>query len=153
AGNLPSRYTSARRRASSLSVLRLRCLNFQASLVVLATRHFTPFAAHRSQTQPAKRQASRSTTAGPCLSSRRAISARLVGRDRKRQSSAERYRQTTLLYLPRSMARMGAAVVVAVVVIVQAPWGDGWWKCGNSHVTTPHGLHGFFRPSRDRSCL
>src|SRR5262249_30897591 len=52
----------------------------------------------------------------------------------------------TLLYLPRSMARMGAAAV-AVVVIVQAPWGDGWWKCGNSHVTTPHGLHGFFRPT------
>jgi hypothetical protein len=50
----------------------------------------------------------------------------LVGKVVKRWSSAERYRQATLLYLPRSMARMvSATVVVAVVVIVQAPWGEG----------------------------
>src|SRR5262249_28915075 len=27
--------------------------------------------------------------------------------------------------------------------------GRWWWKCGNSHVTTPHGLHGFFRRPKE----
>jgi tetratricopeptide (TPR) repeat protein len=50
--------------ASSRSVLRLRCLNFQASLAVLATRQARPSSAQRSCTQPASRQASMTTTAG-----------------------------------------------------------------------------------------
>jgi hypothetical protein len=42
------------------------------------------------------------------------------------------------LYLTRSIARMGsAAVVLTIVGIVQAPWDDGVWKSGDSHLTTP----------------
>jgi hypothetical protein len=42
-------------------------------------------------------------------------------------SKAERYRQARHLCLTKSMARMVlvAAVVCAVVIIMQAPWGDG----------------------------
>jgi hypothetical protein len=40
-------------------------------------------------------------------------------------------RARTLVYLPRSMARMvPAAVALAVVVTVQAPWGDGGGEVG-----------------------
>src|SRR5262249_23933793 len=114
----------------SRSVLRLRCLNFQASVVVLATRHGTPCSTHRSRTQPASRQASIRMTAGRCLWISRVNSARLVEKVVKRGSSAERYRQATHLYLPKSMARMlSAALASAVVVIVQAPWGEGTWGC------------------------
>src|SRR5438552_2847794 len=42
------------------------------------------------------------------------------------------------------MARIGAAAVVRVVVIVQAPWGDGGDGVATSRYHT-HGLHGFFR--------
>src|SRR5262249_60477924 len=93
AGPSRSRYTSARRRASSRSVLRLRCLNFQAALVVLATRQVTPRSAHRSWTQPASRQASMSTTVGWGRARRRVISWRLVGKEGKGWAPAEGYRQ------------------------------------------------------------
>ena len=126
-GNWPSRYSCARRSASSLSVLRLRCLNFQASLAVLATRQRMPSSAHRSWTQPASRHASMMTTVARFLVSSRCISLRVVSKLEKRKvPEAPSWTQATLLYLPRSMARMvSAAVVLAVVVIVQAPWGDG----------------------------
>jgi hypothetical protein len=51
----------------ALSVLRLVCLNFQASLAVLATLQARPSSAQRSCTQPARAQASMTTTAGRCL--------------------------------------------------------------------------------------
>src|SRR5262245_57240099 len=53
-----------------------------------------------------------------------------------------------LLCLPRSRARMVAALALAVFV-VQAPWGCGRaWCCANSLATTLHGLLGFFRRHR-----
>src|SRR5262249_43916800 len=130
----------ARRRASSRSVLRFRCLNFQASLAVLATRHRTPNSTHKSRTQPAKRQASIRTTVGPCRSISPVSTARLVEPVTKRTSPAGRTTQATLLYLPRSMARMvSAAVALANVVIVQAPWGR-WgvevWQLSRYHDPT-----------------
>ena len=59
-------------------------------------------------------------------------------------------KQATLLYLPKSMARMVsvAAVVCAVVIIMQAPWGDGLWGSKRIPAYYAHGLHGFFRPRR-----
>src|SRR5262249_17832867 len=109
------------------SVLRLRCLNFQASLAVLATRQRMPSSAQRSWTQPANRQASMMTTVGRSLARSRCISLRVVSKLVKRKGpAASAGAQATLLNLPRSMARMvPAAAVLAVVVIVQAPWGDG----------------------------
>src|SRR5262249_29926324 len=63
-GSWPRASSWARRRASSLSVLRLVCLNFQASLAVLATLQARPSSWQRSATQPARAQASKTTTAG-----------------------------------------------------------------------------------------
>src|SRR5262245_37918863 len=51
--------------------------------------------------------------------------------------------QATLLYLPKSRARMvSAALVLAVVVIVQAPWvvGELGWVV-TLKLPLPHGLH------------
>src|SRR5262249_45340214 len=98
--------------------------------------------AHRSWTQPVRAQASMMTTAGRSLVSSRCISLRVVSKVVKRKvPGASPREQATLLYLPRSMARIvSAAVVLAVVVIVQAPGGRWWGKCGNSQVTTPHGF-------------
>src|SRR5262249_3286425 len=104
-----------------------RCLNFQASLAVLATRQRTPSCIHRSCTQPASRQASMTTTAGCSLSTSLRISARVVSKAEKRNSPvAWSQTQATLLYLPRSMATMTFVDALFVIVfIVQAPWGEG----------------------------
>src|SRR5262249_210092 len=64
AGRWPRAWSWARRRASSVSVLLLRCLNFQASLAVLAPVQARPRSAQRSWTQPASRQTSLTTPAG-----------------------------------------------------------------------------------------
>src|SRR5262249_5695450 len=93
-----------------------------------------------SRTQPAKRQASIRTTVGPCRSISPVSTARLVETVTKRTSPAGRTTQATLLYLPRSMARMvSAAVALANVVIVQAPWGR-WgvevWQLSRYHDPT-----------------
>src|SRR5262245_59318807 len=83
---------------------------------------------------------------GRCLSMSWVSSAWVVGKVAKRWSSAERYRQATLLYLPRSMARMVPAAVV-VVVIGRVPVGRvGTGIVVTSRLPLPHGLHGFFRP-------
>jgi hypothetical protein len=62
-------------------------------------------------------------------------------------SKAERYRQETLLYLPKSMAKMVsvAATARAVVIIMQASWGDGLWGSKRIPAYHAHGLHEFFR--------
>src|SRR5262245_14644175 len=130
-GNWLSRYSCASRRASSLSVLRLRCLNFQASLAVLATRQRTPSSPHRSWTQPAKRHASMTTTAGCVPASKDSSSVRVVAKVVKRTSRVAWSReQATHLYLPRSMARMALLVeavpvdaVFVMVFMLQAPRG------------------------------
>jgi hypothetical protein len=45
------------------------------------------------------------------------------------------------------MARMvSVAAVSAVVIIMQAPWGDGLWEVAKLSAYHAHGLHGFFRP-------
>src|SRR5262249_11929343 len=100
-----------------------------------------PCSTHRSWTQPASRQASSSTTAGRCRPISRVSSRRPVGSVWNSRSPAERYTQATLLYLPRSMARIGRAVAISVVVvfIVQAPWGDGngvVWQLPRYHTPT-----------------
>jgi hypothetical protein len=46
----------------------------------------------------------------------------------------------------RAVAWM-AAVVCAVVIIMQAPWGDGCWGRKQIPAYHAHGLHGFFRPT------
>src|SRR5262249_8431738 len=96
---------------------------------------------HRSWTRPARVQASMTTTAGRCWSRRRGKSARQVGTVWKRGSAAGVVGQATLLYLRRSRARMRAAgVVLAVVVIVQAPWGDGGGRVVTLTLPHPHGF-------------
>src|SRR5262249_5080075 len=127
-GSWPSASSWARRRASSLSVLRLVCLNFQASLAVLATLQATPRSAQRSWTQPARVQASMTTTAGRWRSKSLVSSWRQVVSVSKWAWAAARAEgQATLLNLARSMARMRPVAVVAVfvrfVLMVQAPWG------------------------------
>jgi hypothetical protein len=72
----------------------------------------------------------------------------------KHSSSAERTTQPTLFYLPKSIARIGyATVAFVIVVIVQAPWGEG---NGDRLVTLtlphPHGLHGFSLGSLQAVC-
>ena len=106
----------------------MRCLNFQASLAVFATRQRTPRSPHRSWTQPAKRQASMTTTAGCVAASKRPISARVVSKVVKRASPVAWSRtQATLLYLPRSMARMVLVdAVIEIVFMVQASVGGKW---------------------------
>jgi hypothetical protein len=69
-GSWPKASNWARRRASSWSVLRLVCLNFPASLAVLATLQARPRSPHRSATQPARAQASMPTPAGRSWSKR-----------------------------------------------------------------------------------
>src|SRR5215510_3113566 len=55
--------------------------------------------------------------------------------------------RATLLYLPRSMARMvRAPVAVVVVVLVQAPWGDGGESMAPLTLPQPPRRHGFFWP-------
>src|SRR5262249_30618261 len=138
-GSWPKAKSWARRRASSLSVLRFWCLNFQASEAVLATWQGSSSSAQRSWTQPANRQASMTTAAGRGVARRLRRRARSVVRVRKVAAAGSPVeRQATDLYLPRSRARMVRAAAVAVVVIVQAPVGRGvaGW-CGNSQLTTP----------------
>src|SRR6267142_461942 len=147
-GNWPSRYSCARRRASSLSVLRLRCLNFQASLAVLATRQRTPSSPHRSWTQPASRHASMTMTPGRSWPISLRNSARVVSKVVKAYSPvAGSWTQATLLYLPRSIARMAFVdAVVVIVFILQAPRGVVGFVCVVTfRLPRPDGLHGFFR--------
>jgi len=81
-GNWPRANSCARRKASSRSVLRFVCLNFQASLAVLATWQGRPTMSQKSFTQPAKLQASMTTAAGWTSSSRRCRYERTVGTER-----------------------------------------------------------------------
>jgi hypothetical protein len=71
----------------ALLLERLRCLNFQASAAVLATRQTSPSSAQRSQTQPARAQASMTTTAGRCLANSLRRWSRSVVSDSKRAVS------------------------------------------------------------------
>ncbi len=79
-GSWPRAKSWARRKASSRSVLRLVCSNFQASLAVLATGHGRPSSWHSSCTQPASRQASMTTAAGRCRVNSLRRCSREVGR-------------------------------------------------------------------------
>src|SRR5262249_23852132 len=80
------------------------------------------------------------------------ISLRVVSKVVKRNSpEASSCTQATLLYLPRSMARMvavdaaGDPVFVVVFMLASSSW--GWWGLsrGNFRLPRPHGLHGFCR--------
>src|SRR5262245_58069921 len=86
------------------------------------------------------------TTVGRSLLSSRCSSLRVVSKLVKRKvPEAWSWTQATLLYLPRSMARMVSAAVAAavvVVVIVQAPVGvrGGWETVIPSGYHGPHGF-------------
>src|SRR5262249_39287204 len=144
AGSCPSASSWARRKASSLSVLRLECLNFQDSLAVLATLQAKPACTHRSWTQPASRQASMTTTAGR---------GRL-----QRGSEGPRVGATGV------ETRLGARAIDAgdALVFAQVDGQNGprshcklplrvrrWVTSQRSAF--PRGLHGFFRPQEAQS--
>src|SRR5262249_57082212 len=108
------------------SVLDFGCLNFKASLAVLATWQGRPSSWQRSWTQPASRQASMTTAEGRYLAKSLRRRSRSVVRVTKVAAAGSPVeRQATDLYLPRSRARMVRAAVAGVVVVfmVQAPVG------------------------------
>ena len=103
----PTAASRASLRASSRSVLRLTCFHCQAAPVVLATTAARPSSPHRSWTQPAWEQASKTTgaTAWPVSSRRRSSGVVATVRNAAVRSSGW-YQHKTQLNLPRSMAKM-----------------------------------------------
>src|SRR5262249_30062771 len=112
-----------------------------------ATRQRTWSSSHRSWTQPASRHASMLTTAGCVLPISWRSSAREVSKVVKVNSPlAWSWTQATLLYLPRSMARMVVHAVVVVFICKLLVGIVGFVCMVTFRLPRPHGLHGFFRP-------